>query len=70
MGPVASVSDKLSRAAAARFFLRVEQSGAAFQDRNTLPLFPLILVMDAEMLEADAKWEAAKQLPQRRDGQP
>ena len=54
------MSDKLSRAASARFFLRVEQVGAAFVDRNTLPLFPLLLVMDAEMLEADAKWEASK----------
>lgn len=54
------MTDKLSRAAAARFFLRVEQSGTAFQDRNTLPLFPLLMVMDAEMLEADAKWEASK----------
>ena len=62
------LADKLSRAAASRFFLRVEQSGAAFQDRNTLPLFPLLLVMDAEMLEADAKWEAGKQLHAGRDG--
>lgn len=54
------MTDKLSRAAASRFFLRVEQSGAAFQDRNTLPLFPLLLVMGPEMLEADARWEAAK----------
>ena len=54
------MTDKLSRAAAARFFLRVEQTGTAFQDRNTLPLFPLLLVMDPEMLEADATWEASK----------
>ena len=54
------MADKLARAAAARFFLRVEQTGTAFQDRNTLPLFPLLLVMDPEMLEADAKWEASK----------
>lgn len=51
------------RKAAARFFLRVEQTGTAWRDTNTLPLFPLIQVMDAEMLEADAKWEAAKHLP-------
>lgn len=54
------MTDKLSRAAAARFFLRVEQTGTAFQDRQTLPLFPLILVMEPEMLEADARWEASK----------
>lgn len=54
------MTDDLGRKAAARFFLRVEQTGVAFQDRNTLPLFPLLMVMDAEMLEADAKWEAAK----------
>lgn len=54
------MSDKLSRAAAARFFLRVEQTGTAFQDRLTLPLFPLRLVMEPEMLEADAAWEASK----------
>lgn len=54
------MTDKLSRAAAARFFLKVEQSGTAFVDRNTLPLFPLLMVMDADMLEADAKWEAQK----------
>ena len=56
-----SVTDKPSRAARARFFLRVEQSGTAFVDRQTLPLFPLVMVMDAEMLEADARWEASKQ---------
>lgn len=54
------MTDKLSRAARSRFFLRVEQSGTAFVDRNTLPLFPLLMVMDAEMLEADARWEASK----------
>ena len=54
------MTDKLSRAAAARFFLRVEQKGAAFQDRLTLPIFPLLLVMQPEMLEADAAWEASK----------
>lgn len=54
------MTDKLSRAAAARFFLRVEQTGTAFVDRNTLPLFPLLLVMDPEMLESDARWEASK----------
>lgn len=57
------MSDKLSRAAAARFFLRVEQSGAAFVDRNTLPLFPLLLVVNEEMLAADAAWEASKVPP-------
>jgi hypothetical protein len=46
--------------AAARFFLRVGQAGTAWHDRNTLPLFPLLLVMDPEMLEADAKHEAQK----------
>lgn len=54
------MTDKLSRAAASRFFVRVEQAGTAFQDRNTLPLFPLLLVMDPEMMEADAAWEASK----------
>jgi hypothetical protein len=62
------VSDKLSRAAAARFFLRVEQTGTAFVDRNTLPLFPLLMVMDAEMLEADAAWEASKSVLSTGDG--
>jgi len=52
------------RKAAARFFLRVEQTGTRFEDRLTLPLFPLIQVMDAEMLEADAKWEAARGMDQ------
>ena len=60
------MSDKLSKAAAARFFLRVEQTGTAFQDRNTLPLFPLLMVMEPEMLEADAKWEASKSENRRR----
>lgn len=52
--------EKLARKAMARFFIRVEQSGTAFVDRHTLPLFPLLLVMDPEMLEADAKYEAGK----------
>jgi hypothetical protein len=46
--------------AAARFFIRVEQAGAAFVDRNTLPLFPLLMVMSPEMLEADARYEASR----------
>lgn len=54
------MTDKLSKAAAARFFIRVEQSGLAWTDRNTLPLFPLLLVTSAEMLEADAAYEASK----------
>lgn len=54
------MTDDLGRKAAARFFIRVEQTGVAFHDRNTLPLFPLLLVVDADMLEADARWEAAK----------
>lgn len=54
------MSDKLSRAAAARFFVRVEQSGLRWEDRNTLPLFPLLLVMEPEMLEADAQYEAQR----------
>lgn len=64
------MTDKLSRAAASRFFLHVEQTGTAFQDRHTLPLFPLILVMEPEMLEADAKWEASKYVHTDRSGQP
>lgn len=55
----------MSRAAAARFFIRVEQVGAQWQDRNTLPLFPLLLVMEPEMLEADAAYEAARFSPPR-----
>jgi uncharacterized protein (DUF952 family) len=54
------MSDKLSRAAAARFFIRAEQAGLRWEDRNTLPLFPLLLVIDEEMMDADAKWEASK----------
>jgi hypothetical protein len=49
------------RKAAARFFMRVEQVGTATRrDEHTLPLFPLIQVMGADMLESDAKWEASK----------
>lgn len=54
------MTDKPSRDARARFFLRVEQTGTAFVDRHTLPLLPLLLVMEPEMLEADAAWEASK----------
>ena len=38
----------------------VGRAGAEWRDENTLPLFPLLLVMDPEMLEADAKHEAMK----------
>lgn len=48
--------------ARARFFLSVAQAGSRWRDENTLPIFPLLLVMDAEMLEADARYEAAKGL--------
>jgi hypothetical protein len=49
------------RKAAARFFLRVEQVGTTTRrDESTLPLFPLLAVMDADMLESDARWEASK----------
>lgn len=50
--------DKLARAAAARFFIRVEQVGLRRRDDRTLPLFPLLMVMDPEMLEADVAYEA------------
>ena len=56
-------ADKLARKAAARFFIRVEQRRGPWRDTNTLPIFPLLMVMDADMLEADARWEAAKQPP-------
>lgn len=46
--------------ARARFFLRVGQAGSAWHDQNTMPLFPLLMVMDAEMLESDARYEAAR----------
>lgn len=52
--------DDRARRAAARFFLRVAQAHGPWRDENTLPLFPLLMVMDAEMLEADAKREASK----------
>jgi hypothetical protein len=55
------VSEEKAQKTAARFFLRVGQAGTVWRDRNTLPLFPLLLVMDAEMLEADAQYEAKKQ---------
>jgi hypothetical protein len=45
--------------ARARFFLGVAQAQGPWRDENTAPLFPLLMVMDAEMLEADAEYEAA-----------
>jgi hypothetical protein len=53
-------SDKLAQKAAARFFLGVAQAQSPWRDDNTMPLFPLLLVMDEEMLDADARFEAAK----------
>lgn len=43
--------------AAARFFLRVEQVGRTTQrDPHTLPLFPLVLILEADgTLAADAR---------------
>jgi hypothetical protein len=52
--------DEKASKAAARFFLRVGQARGPWRDENTQPLFPLLMVMDAEMLEADAQWEAMK----------
>ena len=55
------MTDTLANAAADRFFIRVEQVGTATErDERTRPLLPLLLVMDAEMLEADARYEAAR----------
>lgn len=52
--------DERSQRAVQRFFMGVGRAGSEWVDRNTLPLFPLLLVIDAEMLEADAKYEAAR----------
>lgn len=52
--------EQRSRRAVQRFFMGVGRAGAEWRDENTLPLFPLLMVMDADMLEADAKHEAAK----------
>lgn len=51
-----SDSKKL-KAAAARFFIRVEQVGQATQrDERTLPLFPLVLILEADgTLAEDAR---------------
>jgi hypothetical protein len=57
---VSSAAEDRARKAAARFFLRVGQARDPWRDANTLPLFPLLLVMNAEMLDADAKFEAMK----------
>lgn len=54
------MSDERGEKARARFFLRVAQARGPWRDENTLPLFPLLMVMDADMLDADAKFEAAK----------
>lgn len=48
-----------SQSARDRFFLRVAQAHEE-RDEFTLPIFPLVLVMDAEMLEADARYEAGR----------
>ena len=54
------MSDEKDRKAHARFFLGVAQAQGPWRDENTMPLFPLLMVMDADMLEADAKREASK----------
>ena len=54
------MDDCKANRAHARFFLGVAQAGSQWRDENTLPIFPLLLVMDAEMLEADARYEAAR----------
>ena len=54
------MTDKPTQKAIARFFLRVGQAGTAWRDENTLPLFPLLMVMEPEMLEADAAYEAGR----------
>jgi hypothetical protein len=49
---------KRESSAAARFFIRIGQAGAAApkRDEATLPLFPLPLIMDAEgVLSQDAR---------------
>lgn len=53
-------SDERSAKARARFFLRTAQARGPWRDETTMPLFPLLLVMDADMLDADASFEAAK----------
>lgn len=50
--------DQLAQKAAARFFIGVAQAQGPWRDENTRPLFPLLLVMDEEMLAADARFEA------------
>lgn len=52
--------DERSVKAVQRFFMGVGRAGSAWRDENTLPLFPLLLVIDAEMLEADAQYEAKR----------
>jgi hypothetical protein len=46
--------------ARARFFMRVGQSSGPWRDANTMPLFPLLMVMDAAMLDADAEYEGTR----------
>ena len=48
---------KTSRPAAARFFIGVAaKSRQKWRDENTLPLFPLTMIMDAEgLLASDAR---------------
>jgi len=52
--------DEKSQKVRARFFLGVAQARWPWRDENTMPLFPLLMVMDEAMMDADAKFEAAK----------
>ena len=53
-------NQKRSQRAVQRFFMGVGRAGAEWRDENTMPLFPLRLIVDPEMLEADAIHEAKK----------
>lgn len=52
-----------SARAVQRFFMAVGRAHSAWRDENTLPIFPLLLIVDAEMLEADARYEARELVP-------
>lgn len=53
-----------SRKSSARFFLKIGQAGraAAPRDEYTLPLFPLVLILDAEGLLSDEAKQLAGQV--------
>jgi hypothetical protein len=51
-------SSRVRHSAASRFFIRIGQVGRASEPRDpyTLPLFPLVLILDADgSLAADAR---------------